>query len=178
MVFYLKVYTSIPELTTVQNFLQRCFKCKYISYQIDIYNVLEEVDCSLLKKISSMPSHPLYPTIPKTKEKSVCLLVPSSQLPRVNTQRFKNSFLMGYFSNIEQLFNVIWILSLGDGGWKFMKFTDMAHYCFITVAPNLLQHEHQTKESYNNEPQEAESHFNFRKLSVDEVFKMLKTIDA
>ena len=49
---------------------------------------------------------------------------------------------------------------------------------FATVAPNLLQHEHQTKESYNNEPQEAESHFNFRKLSVDEVFKMLKTIDA
>ena len=49
---------------------------------------------------------------------------------------------------------------------------------FATVAPNLLQQEHQTKESYNNEPQEAESHFNFRKLSVDEVFKMLKTIDA
>ena len=49
---------------------------------------------------------------------------------------------------------------------------------FATVAPNLLQHEHQTKESYNNKPPEAESHFNFRKLSVDEVFKMLKTIDA
>ena len=32
--------SSIPELTTVQNFLQRCFKRKYISYQIDIYNVL------------------------------------------------------------------------------------------------------------------------------------------
>ena len=101
MVFYLKVYTSIPELTTVQNFLQRCFKCKYISYHTDIYNVLEEVDCSLLKKISSMFSHPLYPTVPKTKETSVCLLVPSSQLPRVNTQRFKNSFLIAYFSNIE-----------------------------------------------------------------------------
>ena len=178
MVFYLKVYTSIPELTTVQNFLQRCFKCKYISYHTDIYNILEEVDCSLLKKISSMFSHPLYPTVPKTKETSVCLLVPSSQLPRVNTQRFKNSFPIAYFSNIEQLFNVIWILSLGDGGWKFMKFNDTAHYCFITVAPNLLQHQHQTKESYNNEPHKAENHFNFRKLSVDEVFKTLKTIDA
>ena len=41
---------------------------------------------------------------------------------------------------------------------------------FVTVAPNLLQQEYQTKESYNNEPQEAENHFNFRKLSVDEVF--------
>ena len=28
--------SSIPELTTVQNFLQHCFKRKYISYQIDI----------------------------------------------------------------------------------------------------------------------------------------------
>ena len=49
---------------------------------------------------------------------------------------------------------------------------------FVTVAPNLPQKEHQTKESYSNEPQEAENHFNFRKLSVDEVFKTLKTIDA
>ena len=40
----LPVYAfPIPEITTVQNFLQRCFKRKYISYQIDIYNVLEEV---------------------------------------------------------------------------------------------------------------------------------------
>ena len=36
--------TSKPELTTVQNFLQHCFKCKYYYYQIDIYDVLEEVD--------------------------------------------------------------------------------------------------------------------------------------
>ena len=89
--------SSIPELTTVQNFLQRYFKRKYISYQIDIYNVLEEVDRSLFKKISSMPSHPLYPSVPKTKESSVRLRVPSSQLPRVNTQRFKNSFFSRLF---------------------------------------------------------------------------------
>ena len=98
----LPVYaSSIPELTTVQNFLQRCFKRKYISYQIDIYNVLEEVDRSLFKKISSMPRHPLYPSVPKTKENSARLRVPSSQLPRVNAQRFKSSFSIGYVSNIE-----------------------------------------------------------------------------
>ena len=83
---------SKPELTKVQNFLQRCFKRKYISSQIDIYNVLEEVDRSLFKKISSMPCHPLYPSVPKTKESSARLRVPSSQLPRVNAQRLKNSF--------------------------------------------------------------------------------------
>ena len=31
--------SSIPELATVQNLLQLCFKRKYSSYQIDIYHV-------------------------------------------------------------------------------------------------------------------------------------------
>ena len=93
LTYGLPVYaSSIPELTTVQNFLQRCFKRKYVSYRIDIYGVLEEVDRSLFKKISGMPGHPLYPSVPKMKESSERLRVPSSQLPRVNTQRFKNSF--------------------------------------------------------------------------------------
>ena len=74
----LPVYaSSIPELTTVQNFLQRCFKRKYVSYQIDIYNVLEEVDCSLFKKISSMPGHPLSPKRKKAQCASESLAVNS-----------------------------------------------------------------------------------------------------
>ena len=98
LTYGLPVYaSSIPELTTVQNFLQRCFKRKYVSYRIDIYGVLEEVDRSLFKKISGMPGHPLYPSIPKMKESSARLRVPSSQLPRVNTQRFKNSFFNRLF---------------------------------------------------------------------------------
>ena len=44
---------------------------------------------------------PLHPSVPKTKESSARLRVPSSQLPRVNTQRFKNSSFEGYFSNME-----------------------------------------------------------------------------
>ena len=102
LTYGLPVYaSSIPELTTVQNFLQRCFRRKYISSQIDIYNVLEEVDRSLFKNISSMPSHPLYPSVLKTKESSARLRGPSSQFPRDNTQRFKNSFCNRLFLNIE-----------------------------------------------------------------------------
>ena len=103
LTYGLPVYaSSIPELTTVQNFLQRCFQRKYVSYRIDIYGVLEEVDRSLFKKISGMPGHPLYPSVPKMKESSARLRVPSSQLPKVNPQCFKNSFfLTGFFSNIE-----------------------------------------------------------------------------
>ena len=81
LTYGLPIYaSSIPELTTVQNFLQRCFKRKYISYQIDIYNVLKV----LFKKISSMPGHPLAVN-------SLGLI------PRI----LKIVFLIGYFSNIE-----------------------------------------------------------------------------
>ena len=85
--------SSTPDLTAVLNFLQRCYKRKYISYQINIYDVLGKADRALFNKISSMPGHPLYPSLPKTKESSARLRVPCSQLPRVNTQRFKNGFI-------------------------------------------------------------------------------------
>ena len=85
---------------------------KYISQQIAIQEVLEEVDRSLFKKISSTPRHPLYPSVPKTKESSTRIRFRNSQLPRVNTQRFKNSFSTGYFLNKEQLFNVMRILNV------------------------------------------------------------------
>ena len=98
LTYGLPVYaSSIPELIRVQNFLQRCFKRKYVSYRIDVYGVSEEVDHSLFKKISGMPGHPLYPSVPKMKESSACLRVPSSQLPRVNTQCCKNSFFNRLF---------------------------------------------------------------------------------
>ena len=54
---------------------------KYISYQIDIYDVLEKVERTLFQNIFSMPGHPLYLHVPKTKESSARLRVPSSQLP-------------------------------------------------------------------------------------------------
>ena len=81
------IYVSItPELTRVQNFLQRCFKRQYIYYQIytPVYDFLEEADHALFKKISSMPGHPLYSSLPNTKESSVCLRDPSSNLNWVN----------------------------------------------------------------------------------------------
>ena len=101
LTYGLPVYaSSIPELPTVQNFLQRCFKRKYISYQIDIYSVLE-ADRSL-SEISSMHNHPPYPYVSKTKESSARLRVLSGEIPRVNTLRFKNSFFNRlFFSNIE-----------------------------------------------------------------------------
>ena len=116
LTYGLPIYpSSIPELTTVQNFLQRCFKRKYILYQIDIYDVLEEVDCSLFKKISSMPARlPSVPFRPQFKRKKVQR---ASEFLAVNSlgiipSVLKIVFSIGYFSNIEELFNVMWILNV------------------------------------------------------------------
>ena len=66
LTYGLPIYaSSTPDLTAVQNFLQRCYKRKYISHQINIYDVLEKADRALFSKISSMPGHPLYPSLPK-----------------------------------------------------------------------------------------------------------------
>ena len=42
-----------------------------------------------IKRISSMPGHPLYPSVSKTKESEASFRAPNSQLPGL---RFKNSF--------------------------------------------------------------------------------------
>ena len=54
-----------------------------------------------IKKISSMPGHPLYPSVSKTKESSARLRVPNSQLAGLIPSVLKIVFLIGYFSNIE-----------------------------------------------------------------------------
>ena len=88
--------SSTPELITVQNFLQHSFKRRYVSDQINIYDVLDDVHRMLFKTISNMPSHPLYPSLPKRK-----FWARSIQLPSANTQHLKNSLLTRFFSNIK-----------------------------------------------------------------------------
>ena len=80
---------SVPELNTVQQFLRRCRKCRFMSYAIDIYDLLEKTDRSISKKISCLPTHPLYNLLPKFKESSKRLRTQTSLLPCVNTERFK-----------------------------------------------------------------------------------------
>ena len=64
----LPVYAaSVPELNSVQQFLRRCHKRRYIFYAIDIYDLLEKTDRSISKKISCLPTHPLYNLCPELK---------------------------------------------------------------------------------------------------------------
>ena len=86
---------SVPELNTVQQFLRRCRKRHFISYALDIYDLLgkKKTDRSNSKKISFLPTHRQYNLLTKGKESSKRLRTQTSLLPCVNTERFKASFI-------------------------------------------------------------------------------------
>ena len=94
----LPVYAaSVPELNTVQQLLRRCHKRRFISYALDIYNLLKKTDRSISEKISRLPTHPLYNLLPRVKESSKRLRTQTSLLPCVNTERFKAGFINRLF---------------------------------------------------------------------------------
>ena len=79
------------ELNVIQSFLNRCYKRNYTSKLFNIHELLEQFDKRLFHKIRVNVSHPLHPLLPKVKESSLRLRQRTSQLPKVNTERFKNS---------------------------------------------------------------------------------------
>ena len=79
-----------------------CNKRRYTSELINIYDFLEKCDRRLFTKIKSNVDHPLYTLLPKVKESSKRLRSQASQLPRINTERLKNS----HFDRIRFKYNV------------------------------------------------------------------------
>ena len=66
----LSVYGAVDsDLTVIQNFLDRCFKRKYISKRMDIRDLLEKADRKLFKVRSVDPDCPLSKIIPKKETK-------------------------------------------------------------------------------------------------------------
>ena len=102
----LLVYTaSVPELNTVQQFLRRCHKRRFISYAIDIYDFRKKTDRSISKKICCLSTHPLYNLLPTVKESSKRLRTQTSLLPCVNTEHFKTSFINRLYFKYTVTFN-------------------------------------------------------------------------
>ena len=101
--YALPVYgASHVDLNTIQCFLKRCNKRRYTSELINIYDLLEKCDRRLFTKIKNNVNHPLYALLPKVKESSKKLRSQTSQLPRINTERFKNC----YFNRIRFQYNL------------------------------------------------------------------------
>ena len=59
--YALSVYAaSESDLTPVQCFLDRCFKRKYTSKPVSVYDFLERQDHKIFKKASNAKGHPLF----------------------------------------------------------------------------------------------------------------------
>lgn len=57
--------SSPPELTTIQCFLDRCYKRRYTSSPVSIINCLDKSDIGIVKKLSAWEHHPLHHSLPR-----------------------------------------------------------------------------------------------------------------
>ena len=93
---------SGSELTIAQQFLDRCFKRRYISKKLDIGELLKVQDHRICTKVSSLPNHPLRANFPETKITRYNLRNKSPVMATIYTDRFKNTF----FNRIVFKYNV------------------------------------------------------------------------
>ena len=73
--------------------LDRCYKRKYTSKSFSIKHLLEKQDRKVFRKVSGIDRHPLRGLLPKKKASTYNLRNRTSQYPKVNTDRFKNSYI-------------------------------------------------------------------------------------
>ena len=87
------VYSAVnAELTNVQCFLDRCHKRRYISRAVNIYSVSKNQDRKIFDKVKHQEKHPLRNLIRKLKVTEYNLEQKFSHLPKLNTDREKNSY--------------------------------------------------------------------------------------
>ena len=77
----------------MQCFLDRCYKRKYTSKSFSIKSLLEKQDRKVFSKVSGIDRHPLRGLLPKRKGSTYNLRNQTDQYPKVNTERFKNSYV-------------------------------------------------------------------------------------
>ena len=94
LTFYLNrlsIYgVSKADLVFMDCFLKRCHKRRYIADKLSIY---DQSDRKPYDKTSNDEHHPLCSILATVKDSSQRLRRNISQLPLVNTERFKNCFV-------------------------------------------------------------------------------------
>ena len=68
-------------------------KRKYTSKSFSIKHLLEKQDRKVFRKVYGIDRHPLRGLLPKKKVSTYNLRNRTSQCPKVNTDRFKNSYI-------------------------------------------------------------------------------------
>ena len=90
----ISVYRSSPqELNTIQSFLDRCHKRRYMSSPVSIINCLEKSNKGIFKKLSKWEGHPLHHSLPRINPATLKLRQVKPTFPICNTERFKNAFI-------------------------------------------------------------------------------------
>ena len=84
---------SESDLIPVQCFLDRCFKRKYTSKPVSVYDFLERQDRKIFRKVSNAKGHPLLSIMPRIKPSSYNLRNEFCFKPKINPLPFKNSFI-------------------------------------------------------------------------------------
>ena len=70
-----------------------CFKRKYTSKPATVYDFLERQDRRIFRKVCNAKGHPLLSILPRVKPSSYNLRKETCFKPKINTMRFKNSFI-------------------------------------------------------------------------------------
>ena len=98
----------------MQCFLDRCYKRKYTFKSFSIKHLLEKLDRKVFHKVSGIDRHPLRGLLPKKKESTYNLRNQTSQYPKVNTDRFKktyiNRLIFKYNLAMWAYFNCKWLI--------------------------------------------------------------------
>ena len=115
--YALPVYAaSESDITLVQCFSDRCFKRKYTSKPVRAYVFLERQDRNIFRKVSNAKGHPLLSIMPRVKPSSYHLRKETCFKPKINTMRFKNSFMLHVPLHITKVIDVggvsLWVSSV------------------------------------------------------------------
>ena len=91
----LSVYgASYAEINVLQQFLDRSYKLRFISTQLNIRSLLQKQDKAIFKKVKQLDNHPLNVCLPQGKNNLTYNLGRKScQRPMINTERHKNTLI-------------------------------------------------------------------------------------
>ena len=91
----LSVYdASDAEINVFQQLLDRCCKVRFISTQLNITSLPQKQDKAIFKKVKQRDNHPLKVCLPQEKSNlTYKLRLKSCQRPKINTERYKNTFI-------------------------------------------------------------------------------------
>ena len=118
----LSVYgASDAEINVLQQFLDRCYKLRFISTQLNIRSLLQKQDKAIFQKAKQHDNHPLKVCLLQEKNNlTYNLRRKSFQRPKINTERYKNTFV----NRLIFKYNLLWYF--------------MSDMCTITIFLHFL----------------------------------------